>query len=378
MRRRALRVAIPAALLLSTLSLLLWGTTLPECSSGYFPLWQVEKPNITDLVLIYQGGSQRPQWTRDRFAPYVSYRDPHSGQEKWLFDAFLFIELNDGKGNAFEPLPNMNPARKDHWRALLDKTFADDDGLPNLEQVCRQTAARIGAPLRRRQVLIALPTPIRDQSDWGELDGRALDFRKTTDRLAALDWYMDAAIRKWNAFAPTRLDLAGFYWGDESELGTDDFVSDVSRSVHAHSKMFVWIPYWQSNNVRANWRAFGFDVAWQQPNHFFHPEIADTRLDDACSFARQHGMGLELEFDGRMISDREHFEPRFDAYLNAFTLKHVKRSSSIAYYEGGGCLYLLATSTDPDVRAHYDRLAHFILDRQILVDKQFHRGKPAR
>lgn len=362
--RFLLKFYLPLALLIFC------GTAFAETESRYFPLWQKEKPNITDLALIYQGGSQRPQWTPDRFAPYVSYRDPRSGKEHWLFDGFLFIEFQDGKRNMFEPIPNLNPARKEHWLGLLDKNFAENDGIPNLENVCQQTAARIGPPLRRRQILISLPTPIIGQTNWGELNGRILDFRQTADRLAALDWYMDLALKKWKAFAPTQLDLAGFYWVHESAPTTNDFLTAISKSVHARSKLFFWIPYWHWNKLPANWRSFGFDVAWQQPNHFFHPEVADTRLDDACHFARQHGMGMEMEFDGRMISDSKNYERRFDAYLDAFTRNEAKDSSSIAYYEGGGCLFLLANSKESAMRAHYDRLAHFILDRQILADKK--------
>src|SRR5690242_6656349 len=72
-------------------------------STGYLPLWQPQPPNITDLALIYQGGLQRPHWTTNQFAPYVSYRDPQTGKEQWLFDGFLFIEFQDGRGHTFEP-----------------------------------------------------------------------------------------------------------------------------------------------------------------------------------------------------------------------------------------------------------------------------------
>src|ERR1035437_943605 len=77
-KRFLLKFYLPLALLI------FYGTAFAETESRYFPLWQKEKPNITDLALIYQGGSQRPQWTPDRFAPYVSYRDPRSGKEHWL------------------------------------------------------------------------------------------------------------------------------------------------------------------------------------------------------------------------------------------------------------------------------------------------------
>ncbi len=347
------------------------GSSGEQSGGRYFPLWQPKPPNITDLALIYQGGAQRPQWTRERFAPYVSYRDPTTGKEEWLFDGFLFIEFADGRGRAFEPGLKIEPAQKTHWEALMEKNFAADDGVPNLEMTCRETAGRIGQPLRRRQVILTLPVPIPGQTNWGEVNGVALDFRKPGDRLAALSWYTAALLKKWDALAPRQLDLAGFYWVHESAPRTNDFLQSVAKVVHKRGKQFFWIPYWHSDGVRGkqgDWRLFGFDAAWQQPNHFFHPEVPDTRLDEACAFAKEHGMGLEMEFDARMLDKPKDFERRFDVYLDAFTRHGVKDGSSIAYYEGGVALFRLATSDEVGMRAHYDRLARFILDRQKLAD----------
>lgn len=337
---------------------------------AYFPLWQKQPPNLTDLALIYQGGAQRPQWTTNRLAPYVSYRDPQRGQEQWLFDGFLFIEFADGRGKSFQPGPKMVPAQKADWLRLLERNFAPDDGVPALDGLCRATAARIGEPVRRRQAALTLPTPIPGQTNWGELNGRALDFRQPADRLAASEWYLDAALEKWKALAPKELDLAGFYWVHESAPRTPEFLQAVASFVHARGKQFLWIPYWHSGVLPGNWRSYGFDVAWQQPNHFFHPELPDSRLQAACDFARRHGMGLEMEFDGRLLTRPETFEPRFNAYLETFTRNGVRDTASVAWYEGGGALYQLAISDKPNVRLHYDRLARFILRRQHLADAQ--------
>ena len=344
--------------------------TLRAADSEYFLLWQKEKPNITDLALIYQGGTQRPQWTKERFAPYVSYRDPKNSKEKWLFDGFLFIEFQDGKRNSYQPHPTMPAARKEHWQALMDKNFAANDGVPSLEQLCRQTAVRIGEPSRRRQVVLTLPVPISGQTNWGKIGDHTLDFRKPADRLIAIEWYLDEALRKWDELSPKQLDLAGFYWVHEGVARTNDFLPLVAKLVHDRHQQFFWIPYWQPGRLKHDWRSEGFDVAWQQPNHFFHPEVPDSRLEDACRHAKEKGMGMEMEFDGRMISDSKNFERRFDAYLDAYEKLGVKSTASIAYYEGGGALFQLARSQNPGMRAHYDRIARFIVDRQAASDSK--------
>jgi hypothetical protein len=127
---------------------------------------------------------------------------------------------------------------------------------------------------------------------------------------------------------------------------------------------FYWIPSWKANGA-AQWRELGFDYAWQQPNHFFHPgKVPDARLGEATAFARRHGLGLEFEADHRAFSEAKAFRPRFHAYLNAFDRDGVTAKASVAYYEGGGALLQMARSDDPEVRGLYDALARWVAGRQ--------------
>lgn len=352
-------------------------------TNGYFPLWQPQPPNITDLAFLYQGGGARPPSPTNRFAPYVSYRDAQTGREQWLFDGFLLFE-SQTSNRVFQAVrvnKTHPPAQKTTWAELLGKNFEADDGIASLEKACRDTSTRIGLPLRRRQVILTLPEPVAAQTNWGSLNGRALNFRKATDRLAAINWYIETALQKWKDLAPQQLELAGFYWGPESfpdfwkpePLRGTNFLPTVAAVVHAHKQKFFWIPCWHKNWAQSQWRSLGFDIAWQQPNHFFHPEIPDTRLDEACVFAGQHGMGLEFECNGRMIDEPDKFERRFDAYLDAFAQHDVKQTAAIAYFDGAGALIRLANSPEARMRAHYDRLARFIRERQTLADKLFQR-----
>lgn len=345
-------------------------TDLPA-SGSYLPLYQNRAPDVTDLALIYQGGAQRPTWSTNRFAPYVTWQNAETGKEEWLFDGFLFIEFTDGHQHSFEPFPKMEPARKIHWQHLLDRNFAED-GLAALEQTCAAAAHRLGEPVRRRHVVLTLPVPVHGQTNWGQINGQVLDFRKNGDQLAACEWYMDAALAKWRTLAPKELDLAGFYWLQESIPVTNEFFLALSKQVHLRGKQFFWIPYWQpkATNLIANWRACGFDAAWQQPNYFFNPKVPMARLQEACDFAHKNGMGMELEFDGRLLTQPAVYQPRLDAYLAAFTRNGVQAESSMAWYEGGGALYDLAISKDPAMRQQYDRIARFILERQHKADEQ--------
>jgi hypothetical protein len=342
--------------------------------TGYYPLWKEGSTVPVDLMLIYQGGVGRPQWTVDRFAPYVTYSDPQTGKEQWLLDGFLIIEFTDFMGNTYQPDSKRKPARKESWLKLLERNFAANDGVPMLEEACRNARQRIGPPRRRRRVVLTLPVPIVGQTDWGELDGRALDFHKSADRLAACRWYVDAAMEKWRALAPKEIDLVGFYWVQEEGPMTEEersFLRAVAQIVHAQKKQYYWIPYWLHPQVQSAWHSFGFDAAYQQPNYFFRPDVPGSRLQEACDFAGRSGMGLEMEFDERVITKPEIFRPRLEAYLDSFTQNGVRDGSAMGWYDGGGALFQLATSKDPDVRRLYDRISQFVLTRQHLADRSF-------
>jgi len=337
--------------------------------ADYFPLSQSDPSKPTDLMLIYQGGFQRPRWTVSRFAPYVTYQDPQTGKEQWLFDGFLFIEFQDGRGHTYEQYSNLKHANQTQWAWLLQRNFANNDGIANLERTVESAVGRIGEPVRRRQVVLTLPVPEPGQTDWGDLDGRSLDFHNKADRLAACAWYLDLALQRWKELAPKELDLAGFYWVAEESSSTKDIFPDLAQAVHARGKEFFWIPSYHVNTPLGDWKSFGFDEAYLQPNFFFHPGLSPTRLQNACNFARAHGMGLEIEFDPRMITDSSVYEPRFHAYLDAFTRYGVHDGAAMAWYEGGGALYRLAFSDNPKFRADYDELAQFVLKRQQIADE---------
>jgi len=355
----------------------LWAAPQPSLTNGagYYPLWQKAPPNTTDMVLIYQGGTQRSAWAPAEFAPYVSAVDPRDHREKWLFDGFLFIEYVNGRKHAFEEGLKLPPADQRDWQDLLARNFAPGHGLAALEQTCAAVEKRIGPPRCSRQVVLTLPEPIEGATNWGALDGRALNFAVPADRVAACEWQIDCALKQWQELAPRHLTLAGFYFVPERTLGANPtFLPLIAQVIHARGKQFFWIPYWWARGA-AEWKQHGFDAAWQQPNHFFHPEVPDSRLQEACIFARQHGLGMEMELDERLISTPQTFAPRFEAYLKAFEANGAKSSASIAYYEGGGTLLHLFQSDQPAVRGHYDRLAEWVLDRQRLAEAMQRRAQ---
>lgn len=329
---------------------------------------------VTDLMLIYDGGQGRQPWTPDRFKPYV-YREK-DGRVEWLFDGFLFIEYIAKSGARLCPITRRRDAVKQDWQDLMDHFFQQRESLAALEALLDSLAARGHVPVRKRQVVLTLPTPLTGSdptrieitTDWGELDGLKLDFRESADRLKAAQWYVDETLRRWREKQYQHLELAGFYWVFERAWQVHH-TRDIGDYVRARGSRLYWIPSWPQG--RRNWPDYGFDFVYQQPNYFFHRQPTPaTRLEEACQFAAGCGTSMEMEFNKDLLT-KPAFLGYFDEYLQAYEKHRVWELKPVAYYEGAGAWFDMAGSTNAAVQRRYESLADIVAKRQQKADAGF-------
>lgn len=338
---------------------------------GYLPSHaQYGKTSIADLVLIYQGGVHRPmEWTKEQFVPYVTHTNRH-GEKNWLFDGFLFLEFKDGKGRNFAPGYDKQNARKQEWEWLLDRKFEKDKAFDALNQCIEEQKKTLGKPSFKHKLVVGIPSPILNQKDWGELDGKTLDFSNIEDRLTAGKWYIDRFLERYRHAGLKNLELVGFYWVDEDVTRCADILVPLGDYIRSKNLKFVWIPYWHANGYD-RWKDFKFDFAWIQPNHFFKKEIGDERIEQATAFGYKHNMGMEMEFDHRALAaSPANMRDRLSSYIKGFEKNNVFKEASVAYYEGGNGFHLFAKSTNPLDKELIDELAAHIIARK---EKKFYR-----
>lgn len=317
---------------------------------------------IRDLVLIYQGGAHRPAWLQDEFIPYVTHTFA-DGHKDWLFDGFLFLEFTDS-GKQYIPNLKMPDAQKNDWAHYLDRVFEPGKALDALDKCIAAQKAELGDPGFKHKVVITLPTPLPHQKDWGEVDGKALDFDVVEDAKTACKWYLDQLTDRFAKAGFNNLELTGIYWVDEDMWHLDGFTKHISPYIHELGLQFVWIPYFKAKGFE-NWRELGFDIVYHQPNHFFSKNIPDARIDEACSLARQHGMGMEFECDERALSQsKDCFANRMDAYMDGFWRHDVFTDAAIAYYTGGHLMLDFVKNPSPENQRLMDRLAIIIVERR--------------
>ncbi len=333
------------------------------------PAWQSTPKNysinqIRDLALIYQGGTQRIPWTEDQIEPYVVHKFGN-GHKDWLFDGFLFLEFADIPECNYAPgYRGIRAARKDDWQRYIDRMFEKGKALDALNTCIEHQKDSIGDPGFKHKVVITLPTPMPHQKDWGAINGKDLDFDKVEDAKLACQWYLDNLTDRFSKAGFNNLELTGIYWVDEDMWNLGGFTKHISPYIHKLGLQFVWIPYFKAKGFD-KWRELGFDIVYHQPNHFFDKGIRDARLDEACSLARQYGMGMEFECDENALSQKEgNTAERMNAYMDAFWRHNVFTDAAIAYYTGSHLLLDFVQNPSPENQKLMDRLATIIVDRR--------------
>lgn len=327
----------------------------------------VKTGDIKDMVLIYNGGAHRTVvWNEEKFEPYVSAPSSDGKAEDWLFDGFLFLEIHDGT-HSFASGYRPTPARKEHWIGLVEGYMTKGNGIRALDACIEKAKTRCKDPLRKRKIVMSLPEPIPNQKDWGDLDGRNLDFSNDEDRIAACKWYIDYIIRRFKEEKIKNVELSGFYWLAEEATNTRTFVGKVADYIHQKKFSFYWIPYFNSDGYN-EWRSLGFDQAFLQPNHFFNDKIPDSRIDDACNLAKKLGMSVEMEFDENAIEGKGRTN-RLRAYIDGFRRNNIFENTDVAYYQGDHAFYLLRNGNEKD-KALYTELAGIIAKRQKALSSK--------
>lgn len=332
------------------------------------PIYSGYRQNsILDLVLIYQGGHQRLDWTPEQMYPYVIHTNKYNKKD-WFFDGFLFLEFHDGKKYSFQnSYKKEEYSGKEQWEWLIDRHFEEGKAIKALNDCIDRGINEIGKPSFKHKVVLGLPEPQQNWTGWGTLDGKKLDFTKREDRIKAAKWYIDQTIDKFTQSDLKNLELAGIYWINEQMITSDYITVEIGDYVREKGMQFYWIPYYMGVGF-SEWYEYGFDMAYLQPTYFFNKKIPDDRVDNACRLAHTHNMGLEMEFDGKaLINNPRNHRDRLIGYIESFVKNDVYKNAAIAYYEGGQGVYSFSKSQYWEDRLMMDTLHAFVKDRRVRM-----------
>jgi len=235
------------------------------------------------------------------------------------------------------------PARGEDWREYIDTILAPGGAMARLDSAVAIVERSLG---RRGQLYdVAIMIPYSNyQMDTLRYQGTLYTLGEPRSGAALVAAYVSDVKTGFRARGFQHVSLRAFYWLHESIEGTDTaVVPEVAKRVHAEGFQFLWIPFFDAPGWR-RWQALGFDYAWLQPNYFIVLALPALRVDSAIARARAFGMGIELEFDRRLLSSTAQYEDRLGTYLSR--LRAAPDLRTLAVYDGAGALIVLSRAPD--------------------------------
>ncbi len=336
--------------------------------------WEAERTELLetdDLVLLYSGGENRKygNWEKELVQSYLTYTSP-DGKEQWLFDGFLFLEIFDTINHLkFATGYAGEPALKKDWQKVLDLYFSEGKCIDALEKEIEIIKTRLGEPAHKHRIVLSIPEPISEVTNWGELDDETIDFTQGDEqRMRAVKWYINYARELFDKAAYKNVELAGFYWVAETATHTRTILKNVGEYLNDLNYGFNWIPYWNSDGYK-DWKSLGYNFAYQQPNHYFNDAIEYDRLEDACKAAIEYNMDMEVEFDESALAEGKNRGERLREYMRAFSEYGIIKNKRLAYYQGGTTVHLLKNSENEDSKSLYHDFCQFVLEHRGNLGK---------
>lgn len=326
-------------------------------------------PILQDILLVFTGDkTDLKNLTVDEFVPLVAYVDSRGQIKGRMFDTIQFM-----------PYTGI-PCTKAAWDSYLEDLFTPGQQLQALDDAMEMFNAEVFG-VERQKVILTLPYPDSKQEEFGILDsgGTSLSFSKNKvgsqqankNRLQAVKWYYSQLMKKWNQAGFANLSLAGIYWYKESidptVEGEAELVKDVSQLVRGYGHNFVWIPYFGAPGIE-DWKTLGFTHAFLQPNYYATQDPPEDRMGRAAEVAKRHGMGIELEFDNRVLTSRYYYD-LFYKEMNQAARLEMDGNTSNAYYVGFAQTLLDAKNSKVSlIRRVYD-------DVYRWINEEYHPGQ---
>ncbi len=329
-------------------------------------------------------------------AHYLAHFNRKTGKaDDWFYDSFMPYIMEAPSGNVYGADTNRGttrcgegdfyaivhpcPATKRDWLEGLEAQLAPKGPLDTLEKLVPELTRQIGRkPEHKINIVFGCPYPMPNQSMWGSLkEGKpSLNFSVTAQnlikaseqRLEAVCWFIDEAMKQWDKAGFKNLNLLGFYWMYESlhySWDIDDHwvLKEFYKHCRRRKTKLFWIPFYSSFNVRVlnDYQGFYFDCAMLQPNHIFYYDIPDVK--QAALEAKARGAGVEMEyyywFPPRFSVGNQKYR-RFQNYLNGGVKYGYMTESVCGHFIGPQDIPKMYASDNPKEREAYEDLYHFV------------------
>lgn len=313
--------------------------------------------------------------TYEDILPVVAYVDVNGVIKDWFYDTILFMNYpTSSKNRSFITASTVTSAayasNKEDWEEYADLLFKPDVQLAALEKAVADVKTKLNQSGYQYKVYISIPKALPIQNNFGLVNGKSLNFdhnavgddEALANRTAAVKWYVDLLMQKWEAAGFKHLSLEGFYWYDEAVHNyasnrEEELVKQSAAYVHEKGKKIHWIPFYQAAGA-FRWKELGFDFAFIQPNYAFYTS-PKTRPTDTAVLAKRFGLGVEMEVHHNIFRD-EALRTKFYDYLDQGVTANYMKESALAWYWATDTFQLAYKSTVARDRKMYEDTYNFV------------------
>ncbi len=293
------------------------------------------------------------------FKPYVAYLDKNGNVLDTMFDAYLFLPSTGSLPSGGTP-HSTNIASD--WVYLYNELFKANMNFDALNDTAEYVKNELGLSDYKLKVFATIPLMDGTRADFGDVNGDGINEDITTlaGRVDTARKYIGMIIDTFNSMEYENIELCGFYWFHET-IGGDDVetVKAVNKMAHdEYSTQMFWIPYFSAAGY-TKWQEFGFDVGCLQPNYAFKLTVEESRISSAATIANHFGMCIEMELDGKELSDKRYFD-KYMKYLGGGVEYGYMNDAIHMYYQGGSTIASAYYSSNERVRLIYEYTYQFI------------------
>lgn len=335
----------------------------------YSPAFTKAQPQ--DLMLLYLGGSNNgtsyPAPTVERHMKCLLSNPDKDGVRDWLYDGYLYLCLTyNGRSMAKGYGPqDTKPSVKADWLAYI--RYIVNTCMKTMDSAVAEAVKIKGSRPRKIKVVVMIPNPQSGQGDWGELEGKNMNFNNEADRISAVKWYIDEFYKAFSAANFKNIECSGYYWFDENFGMSAESLKVISNYIHSVGTGFYWIPYFAASHY-AEWKAAGFDYAYLQPNYYFHDNLPEDRCETACQKSQIAGINnMEIEYEGSCLkcknSNFQFYHDKVMKYIEAFDKYGMWTKHTLAYYYSSPW-ESMSSSTCPEDIELYNAFRTRIAERQ--------------
>jgi hypothetical protein len=265
------------------------------------------------------GDNKIMNWTTEQLEPYLSYL--LQGQSiDTMFSGLIFNPISTRENRYIYPLYASfgELADKVDWQLAIDNLFNKNVNFH-----------AVAIAKRSIDIWVALPYPLPFQDNFGEVEGKILNFENEEDRLLALKWWINSFLMCWKKENQlhSSLTFRGFVWQREA-IGEQDssLVVKINQYIHLQHLLTMWLPNYGSNGV-LNWKSFGFDVTCINSNYYGNTNHDYQWVKHAAAFAQFYHTGLQINYGKGIIYDDTHLIdylnlglPQYNKYMEGCLL----------------------------------------------------------